>query len=273
MIHYPYDPAVMFGAWADYPEWRASANAATANLVNWFSQPHGPDEEAPVDSKLYGKLKDQLKAYFHDKCAYCESLIDAVGWGDVDHFRPKLRVAGNPNHRGYYWLAYNESNLLPSCERCNRAGKRDNFPVDPANTHVIAPGGNLSLEHPLLLSPYDPALQHPELHWKFEFLEVDETFTPTGFVDGVSEHAKQSVKIYKLNRKWLVNLRQSSQVQAVDKLKPGLLDERLLDQALDELLDPRRQHSAAVRATCFAFIEYRARRLALKGAKRRGTSG
>jgi len=261
MMYRPYDPKAMFGAWAEYTGWQTSAKDATDALVKWFGQTHGPEEEAPVEKKVYGQLKDRLKAYFHDKCAYCESLIDAVGWGDVDHFRPKLRVSGNPNHHGYYWLAYNEANLLPSCERCNRGGKRDNFPVDPANAHVTAPNGNLSQEHPLLLSPYDASLQNGDMHWKFEFREVDGRFTPTGMVDGVSAEAQHSVKIYKLNREWLVTLRRMSQEQAVDKLKPGLLDDKLLGQALDELLDFSRQHSAAVRATCVAFLDYRERRL------------
>jgi len=269
MIYRPYDPNAMFGTWDGYEAWKMAANAATSALVQWFSQPHDAAAEVPIDREIYGRLKGLLKAHFFDKCAYCESLIDAVGWGDVDHFRPKLRVAGNPGHHGYYWLAYNEANLLPSCERCNRAGKRDRFPVTPENAHVTTPNGDLSEEHPLLLSPYDPSLRNPDLHWAFEFREVDGSFMPTGFVDGLSPEAKESVETYKLNREWLVTLRRNSQDQAVDKLKPGLLNDMLLDQALNDLLSPSRQHSVAVRATCFAFIDFRTRRLAEMARQRR----
>jgi hypothetical protein len=260
MLYRAYDPDAIFSAFAAYPQWKLEAQTETMNLIQWFidhpESEKDKDDEPPVDKKIYGALKAWLKDYFQDKCAYCESLLDVVGWGDVDHFRPKLRVDGNRAHRGYYWLAYSETNLLPSCERCNRGGKRDKFPVKPQNAHVSQPDADLTVEHPLLLNPYDVRLARPEEHWQYEFRLVQDQFIPTGFVRGVSDEAKESIEVYKLNRDWLVRSRRISEEQAVDKVKSVMAHEKLLDEALDDLFAPSRQHATAVRAACFAYLDY-----------------
>ena len=65
-------------------------------------------------------VRHALEKLFHGKCAYCESRYDIVGPVDIEHFRPKKGVDGDPAHRGYWWLAANWENLLPSCLDCNR---------------------------------------------------------------------------------------------------------------------------------------------------------
>ncbi len=83
-----------------------------------------------------GRLKDfEFNAYksadvhlalehmFHGKCAYCEGFYAMGAPMDVEHFRPKAGVedvSGNLIHPGYWWLASNWDNLLPSCIDCNR---------------------------------------------------------------------------------------------------------------------------------------------------------
>ncbi|MBI1786218.1 MAG: hypothetical protein HYR60_01540, partial [Acidobacteria bacterium] len=64
--------------------------------------------------------KARLKAETHGKCAYCESKIDTVAHGDVEHFRPKSV---------YWWLAYCYDNHLYACQICNQVFKKDRFPV------------------------------------------------------------------------------------------------------------------------------------------------
>ena len=59
-------------------------------------------------------VRRALEKLFHFKCAYCESSIANQDW-DVEHFRPKGRVAEREKHTGYYWLAYEWTNLYPSC--------------------------------------------------------------------------------------------------------------------------------------------------------------
>ena len=71
--------------------------------------------------KTYRKnsVKTQLLALFHGKCAYCETFYPAVAPVDVEHYRPKGGV-NDTDHTGYWWLAMDWENLLPSCIHCNR---------------------------------------------------------------------------------------------------------------------------------------------------------
>src|SRR5262249_45973388 len=103
---------------------------------------------------LWKELKWHLFELFHGKCAYCEHKPQAGYPGDVEHYRPKGKVDEDPNHPGYYWLAYDPRNLLPSCSRCNQppTAKRTRFPVEGAHSRDSR---NLAAEKPLLLNPYD----------------------------------------------------------------------------------------------------------------------
>ncbi len=70
----------------------------------------------------------------HDKCCFCERKIEA---GDVEHFRPKAgfrQARYDPLETpGYYWLAYEWTNLDFACKSCNQRNKHDLFPLrDPA---------------------------------------------------------------------------------------------------------------------------------------------
>jgi uncharacterized protein (TIGR02646 family) len=118
------------------------------------------------DSSLYAakSVKNALLKAQHDKCCFCESKVSPIAYGDVEHYRPKAGYRQNADDTlgrpGYYWLAYEWSNLLFCCQMCNQRFKRNLFPlVDPgrrAETHH----GDLSSEQPLFLHPGidDPAL-------------------------------------------------------------------------------------------------------------------
>lgn len=91
----------------------------------------------------------------------------AVTRGDVEHFRPKSKVDEDPHHPGYYWLAYDEKNLLPSCELCNRPrGKLTHFPVHGQRARDSEEIGS---EQPLLLNPYNRQID-PFKHLTFDAL-------------------------------------------------------------------------------------------------------
>lgn len=128
-------------------------------------------------------VKLRLEGLFHGKCAYCESIYASQAPVDVEHYRPKGRVQGDPRHGGYWWLAANWENLLPSCIDCNRrrrqetpavvsdlrvlaqtmkTGKQDAFPVNGVRASVDA--SDLSGEQPLLL---DPTRDDPAEHLAF----------------------------------------------------------------------------------------------------------
>lgn len=86
----------------------------------------GPDKEKSFSFKRYKEdaVKFALEKLFHGKCAYCESLFSANAPVDVEHYRPKGSVS-NSQHKGYWWLAADWDNLLPSCIDCNRRRKQE----------------------------------------------------------------------------------------------------------------------------------------------------
>jgi uncharacterized protein (TIGR02646 family) len=125
-------------------------------------------------------VKKRLEELFHGKCAYCESLYASQAPVDVEHYRPKGRIEGELKHPGYWWLAAEWTNLLPSCLDCNRrrkqlapivstdlavlyetmkTGKQDSFPVLGARA-ALEPD-DLVAERALLL---DPTRDDPDNH-------------------------------------------------------------------------------------------------------------
>ncbi len=129
------------------------------------------------------RMKSKLKKLFYDKCAYCRSRVTAGFDGDVEHFRPKKRVAKlQNNHPGYYWLIYDWGNLYLSCQHCNQkrinynwnnlnkqksAGKADQFPLYDESTRAMTPFDDYINEHTLII---DPCYDDPELYFGYNRL-------------------------------------------------------------------------------------------------------
>ena len=148
--------------------------------------------------KAAGKF---FAAIFGGKCAYCENDYEATSPVDIEHFRPKLKVtdadnrsvtlAGGQKHPGYYWLAFDWRNLLPSCEKCNRPpAKGTRFPLENGSPRTD-PTGPVSREKVLLINPME---MDPEQHLDFDFND--------GMVKekNGSGRGRMSIKIYDLNR-------------------------------------------------------------------------
>lgn len=170
----------------DWKNWIVKCKRATKKLIEDVQK----DRPIVISKQLYKEQKSvffDLDNNFYGKCAYCESLIVTTHPGDIEHFRPKNAITdlnnqpiilntngqGHP-HPGYYWLAYELTNLLPSCIDCNRPssgnsqgkkiGKWSKFPVK--NGNAIKPGDERN-EQPLLINPAteDPA-EHLEIDQK-----------------------------------------------------------------------------------------------------------
>lgn len=152
-----------------------------------------PKKSSPT-FKVYKSphVKQQLDALFHGKCAYCESFYASTTPVDVEHYRPKGAVHEDATHPGYWWLAMEWDNLLPSCIDCNRkrkqitpiistslltllkdssgfshsrtlqTGKKDSFPI--LGQRVLSEATDLASEHALLI---DPCRDDPEQHLRF----------------------------------------------------------------------------------------------------------
>lgn len=210
-------------------KWREACVEAT----NALNQSHINGSPIKIDGDIYkGKRwrikKDiyfNLNQPFYGKCAYCEQKIIGDQSGDMEHYRPKGGVNDLQNkpvminqggtqvkHQGYYWLAYDWKNLLPSCNHCDtyqedkvtgqKVGKGNRFPVD--GDYAVAPGEE-SDESPLLLNP---VIDDPREH-----LGIDST----GVLNCSTQRGKVTVDILGLNARDLPNDR--AEVYDATKLK------------------------------------------------------
>lgn len=237
----------------EWHQWIAACKDATKANIKAVKE----GEKASIKSTLYRRkaIKDAFffskNAPFYGKCAYCEFPISDFQAGDIEHFRPKAVVTdeedqtillqdeggkvildglGNPKaHPGYYWLGYDWTNLIPSCEACNRPrpeslGKRNRFPV--VGSHAQSPGEEVN-EIPLLINPASGQDDDdPQKH-----LIIDDE---TGLMIPLSDRGKMCIKILGLNqRDQLVMARKTTRDRA------ELLLTKLLDTARD-LANPQR---------------------------------
>ncbi len=204
--------------------WCAKCQRKTGELIDCYEN----DREAQVTNLYKQKsIKDEVflakDGPFHGKCAYCECNLIDFQHGDIEHFRPKKAVTDeNDNvvnitdaegrtipHPGYYWLAYDWTNLLPSCAICNqpstangeKRGKRNRFPVEKG--HALKPS-ELVNEKPLLINP---TVEDPSDH-----LEVDEN----GYMIPKTDRGRMCIKVFGLNvRDQLVDERRRAMTEAL----------------------------------------------------------
>jgi uncharacterized protein (TIGR02646 family) len=123
-----------------------------------------------ANSRLYGHktVKNLLLDAQNRKCCYCERKILPSGFGDVEHFRPKagVRQIGSSAliKPGYYWLAYDWTNLLVSCGVCNTAWKQTFFPLRNERRRARWHGDRIADERPMLV---DPGSEDPRDHIRY----------------------------------------------------------------------------------------------------------
>ncbi|ATG37819.1 hypothetical protein PhaeoP23_03742 (plasmid) [Phaeobacter piscinae] len=110
---------------------------------------HFIDEEMTTkfdfDRYSASEVKQALDTIFHGKCAYCESFYAKTQPVDVEHYRPKGSVDDASSHRGYWWLAMDWDNLLPSCIDCNRRrGQRTPKPEEDGSMVAMNEQGDFA---------------------------------------------------------------------------------------------------------------------------------
>jgi len=206
------------------------------------------------------KFKDAWKKYkevfaetqFY-KCGFCESAVKKTGYGDVEHYYPKgavwgRRPAAGGRKRsqeelspfGYWWLAYDWTNYLFSCAKCNQKFKRSFFPVqeDPRR---LPPSRRIK-ETPLLLNPYNQLDPGQHLAFLSEGLVM---------ARDDSQFGDATIKTCGLNRKDLVVARRRQARRAYRsarqlRSRTGRRDEELLQDCYNLGRDDE-EHSGMVR--------------------------
>ena len=232
MIARPFDEAAIYGNWSGFTKWKAKA---TSEKLKAAVRATGAEYE--FDSAIWRDLKEHLLTFFFGKCAYCEVKITAGFWGDVEHYRPKKKVTDAPEHPGYYWLAYDIRNLMPSCQRCNQGGGKGNhFPI--AGTRMSAET-DLDQEEPLLLNPY---IHEPAKHLEFFFGPEGQ---PTGIIQGGGrETGRVSIEVYRLDRPELTDERREAQEIAAQAMRVRTQD-KTVREYIATLAKGQRPYSAA----------------------------
>lgn len=214
----------------------------------WTQKANEERDLHKANTTVYGddEVRKALERLFQDKCAYCESWVEAF---DVDHFRPNGRVAERRDHPGYYWLTYWWENLYPSCVHCNQQrkdrprwveqaglpakGKYDHFPLLDENCRAMGPEDDIHAEPRLLL---DPCFDDPE-----EYLGYD----PTGRVFSLKDPkgnddndvASKTIEVFHLKRRRLKDARSDTikVVTGVTRLLGIIRDGNAAVDALAEL--------------------------------------
>lgn len=130
----------------------------------------------------------------HRKCCYCEGLLAT----DVEHFRPKTRsqqARRKPyEYPGYYWLAYEWSNLYMACVECNRTYKRSLFPLkDPSQRNHSADDDNGEVA--MIVDP--GGAEDPRDHIRFD----------DAAVKSVTDIGRETIVVLRLDRGDLTTFR------------------------------------------------------------------
>jgi len=131
---------------------RNNATLWLSELKKLKSNPNSTQSAIKKAQDKYNKkeVKDALIKMFNGKCAYCESKITTVAYGEIEHFFPKSL---------YPDLTFVWKNLLLACSICNNAAhKGTKFPLDDQ--------GN-----PLLIDPTD-GITDPNRHLEFVWDDV-----------------------------------------------------------------------------------------------------
>ena len=275
------------------PRWLQKAEDATDAIIvayeRWRTE-HSVETFVPkehLDASVWSELKNWLLEHvFYQKCAYCEVRLTR-DHGAAEHFRPKGRVTSREygarrprtsvamttdecradcEHPGYFWLAYDWRNLVPSCDRCNNH-KGSCFMTkcyvfmcecSSVQSHQTMARNSLlwsewcypstemldELEDPLLLNP----LTHePKLHLKFG---------ECGIIAAKDESVRgeASIHAFGLADEELRKDRQEEQEHAITAYLAAQIGRqisikdrrRMAEEALREYKEGRRPFSAAV---------------------------
>lgn len=179
-------------------------------------------------SKVYrdGTLKE-LETIYQNKCGYCETDTTAGAPMQVEHYRPKAKVTEDATHEGYYWVAYEWSNLLLSCAKCNNK-KRNRFPVQGirVSNPVLGVSGVPDDDSRLANSTFFQSEQASLLHPEIDSVEDFFIFKPDGKIEALNSNprALETIKMCNLNRPELVVKRLGILNKLFDAIQKELRD-------------------------------------------------
>jgi 5-methylcytosine-specific restriction endonuclease McrA len=142
--------------------WCPRADAKRQQILEAADDPEKRAAALGRSSSVWADAKPALSDLSLGKCWYCE-IVESRSDLNVDHFRPKSRVAENIDHDGYWWLAVDPDNFRLSCQFCNQrrlavdggegGGKWDHFPLLDETCRAMSPADDIRNEHVVLIDP------------------------------------------------------------------------------------------------------------------------
>lgn len=227
--------------------WAAKAQALSQQLADEAD----PAERSKIidENEIWKDVKAELKKVSHGKCWYTDSPQQGTDV-DVDHFRPKKRVAElAAQNTGYWWLAYTLSNYRYSCivanrrrrdvETGNTGGKADFFPIFDENFRASSPDLPYENERPLLIDP----CKADEVSL-ITFKEDGEVMPRWGEQDPYkNQKAARSIELYSLNHSDFVRAR----IALRDQIEEARLNaQRFFKRLEDGDADHEHAYAAAI---------------------------
>ncbi len=311
LLEEAYSEDLLQNARAEWNGWVSLAEVATSDVIDqwekwkklrqdWMENLEEGEKgkafegfKAKLDDDIWKGFRNWLLEHvFRNKCAYCETPF--VGFiGDAEHFRPKcevsqLREDGSSQkvtvvdednneiaHPGYFWLAYNWQNLLPSCHLCNRyGGKKTLFPVTISHVavrrltiteidHLISKEKRSTLAEDIFyLQPKDLDAQEGRLLLHPYYDEPqDHIYFEVGGKAAEWRGSKQgavSIRVYDLNNSSKVKARDQGQREGLrsyfSKLSGTKVDLNEWKKAIQELKDEYYQGERSYAVAVFDYV-------------------
>ena len=156
----------------------------------------------------FKKLRGEMDTFM--RCYICGKQLNDIYVKDIEHYRPK-GSKGNPKERQYWWLAYDYENYYISCADCNRAEKKNAFPIfNEKNKADYFTAQTIDNEEPLLLNPMidNPSnyfrlvfIIHPKTRDKKIAILLPKKNLPKNSIEYLK--AKTTIEIFNLDLKYL----------------------------------------------------------------------
>ncbi|OLE52257.1 MAG: hypothetical protein AUG51_18960 [Acidobacteria bacterium 13_1_20CM_3_53_8] len=204
------------------------------------------------DSKIYGHktVKEALINAQYDKCFLCESKITHIAFGDVEHFRPKAayrQSTSDPLQKpGYYWLAYEWSNLFLACQLCNQLFKKNLFPLVNPSARATSHKHKIEREKPLFINP---SLDDPEEYISFR-REVP--YPIKNNPRGKTTITDLGLKRQKLNEKRLERYELLEQLYLIAFRTPAIPESKRAKDLLAQAVQDNAEYASMARAAIAA---------------------
>jgi len=147
---------IEFDSFKPSNKWSEKARQASEELEKKSSR---EERMAFIKAKaqVWRDLRAELIEKFGNRCWFTDAE-ETVAQLDVEHFRPKAEAVDLDGkvHEGYWWLAFELSNLRLAGQIPNRQHKRCYFPLQPNSFRACATNRRWQEELPIFLDPINP---------------------------------------------------------------------------------------------------------------------